>query len=269
MSAAQGLYNTGQGYNAPGFDTYVPMSAQTTAGLNNVWGLSQQGNPLAGQSMGAISGILSGDTANKYNQLYSSTDNPHFAAAVQGQSDQIANDVQRQFGGLGRTGSAADTGALTSQLGNFREQALSNQWQQNVANQRGILSDQVQGQLGAVAAAPGAYQQQYLPAEAMGRVGAAYEDLGQRQLQSRLDAFNTQQQSGWNRLNAYNQAIAGTGGAQTRFGSVQAPNNFFGGLLGGALGGASIGKQVGGTTGAGYGALAGGALGGLGSLFNF
>jgi hypothetical protein len=103
----------------------------------------------------------------------------------------------------------------------------------------------------------------------MGRVGAAYEDLGQRQLQSRLDAFNTQQQSGWNRLNAYNQAIAGTGGAQTRFGSVQAPNNVFGGLLGGALGGASIGKQVGGTTGAGYGALAGGALGGLGSLFNF
>ena len=108
-------------------------------------------------------------------------------------------------------------------------QALANNWNQNIANQRGILGDtsslygtyignqgnllnaQQAAQLDAVGAAPGAYQQQYLPAERMGQVGSAYEDLATRQLQSQLDKFNTNQQAGWNRLGAYNQNIGGHG----------------------------------------------------------
>ncbi len=243
MATAQNLLNSQSGFKAPTFDTWTPMSSQTQAGLGSIWDQAQGGNPLAGQSEGALSGILSGATNDKYNQLYdkagalgngmdakynqlySQTDNPHFASALQNQADLIGNDVQRQFSGLGRTGSAADSGALVDQIGKVRTQALSDNWNQNIANQRGILGDQgqnrnamignqqgilgqqQQGQLGAVAAAPGAYDQRFLPGRAMGQVGSAYDDLATRQLQAKVDKFNTNQNASWNRLNAYNAAI--------------------------------------------------------------
>jgi hypothetical protein len=279
MTNAQRLYNQGKGFNAPNFQTYVPFSAQTQGGLDQTWNLAQQGNPLAGSSMATVGGILAGGAQDqKYNQLYqqsagdyagqmgkmdqlySQAGNPYFEQATQIQADKTAADVQRQFGGLGRIGSAADTGALVDQIGNMRTQALSNNWNQNIANQRGILGDenslygnyvgnqgnllsgQTTGQLNAVGAAPGAYQQQYLPAERMGQVGQAYDDLATRTLQAKIDKFNTNQQAGWNRLGAYNQAISGTGGnspgfAQTK---VSQPTNWLGILSGAGLAGASI-----------------------------
>jgi hypothetical protein len=271
MQQAYGSLASGSGFNAPNFPTYVGMSPQTQVGLGSNWTASQGWNPLAGQSEGAISSILGGDINNKYNDLYSQAGNPYFEQAVQGQADRTAADVQRQFGGLGRIGSAADTGALVDQIGNMRTQALSNQWNANIANQTGILNAQTQGQLGAVGAAPGAYQQRFLPGNMQLQVGAQYDDLAQRQLQSQLDAFNTQQQSDWNRIGAYNGILGGSGatGFSTSTSKVAQPNNFFGNLLGGALGGASVGNQIGGASGAGLGALAGGGLGALSGLFNF
>ncbi len=258
MGQAKNLYQKKSGFNAPGFQTWAPMSAQTQGALGSIWGQAQGGNPLAGQSEAAISGILGGDTAQRYKDLYANADNTHFATAVQNQSDQIANDVQRQFSGLGRVGSAADTGALVDQLGRFREGALSDNWNQNVANQRGILGDMTQGQLGAVGAAPGAYQQRFAPGQAMGQVGAAFDDLRARQLQSRLDAFQTKQQAPWNRLNAYNAAIGGTGGTNGAFSTVKQPSNWLGGALGGALGGGKLAGIP--------GAIGGGIFGLLSSL---
>ncbi len=242
MKKAQALLNKGQGFKAPGFQTYTPMSAQTQTGLGSMWDAAQGANPLAGQSEGAISGILSGDTNSKYNDLFANSGNDAFAKNVQNQSDLIANDVQRQFSGLGRTGSAADTGALVSQLGDYRTKAMADNWNQNIANQRGILGDQTQGQLGAVAAAPGAYQQRFLPSQYQQQVGTAYDDLATRKLQSQVDRFNTNQQAPWQRLNAYNGAINGTGGSSTGFGSstVSTPFNLLGTLGGVALGGASL-----------------------------
>jgi len=247
MKQAQNLQKAGTGFNAPNFQTWSPYGAETKASLAGIQGIANQGNPLAGQSMGAISGILSGDINNKYNSLYANAGNPYFEQAVQGQSDQIANDVQRQFGGMGRIGSAADTGALTSQLGNFRSQALANQWNQNIANQRGILGDQSQGQLAAVAAAPGAYQQQYLPAERLGQVGAAWDDQQQRALQARIDKFNTNQQAPLNRLQFYNQQIGASGGTSPGFASqkVSSPTNWLGILAGTGLTAASIANSAG------------------------
>jgi hypothetical protein len=266
LQGAQSLYQSGAGFKAPNFQTYVPFSAQTTQALNMTQDIANQGNPLAGSSMATVGGMLAGGAQDKkYNQLYQQAGNPYFDQAVQNQADQTAADVQRQFGGLGRIGSAADTGALVSQIGNMRTQAMANNWNQNIANQRGILSDQSGNQLNAVGAAPGAYEQQYLPAQHLGQVGAAYEDLAQRQLQSRVDKFNTNQQSGWNRLNAYNSAVSGTNATQPGFASVQHPNNFFGGVLGGALGGASMFP-----TNPLAGAIGGGLLGGAANsgLFN-
>lgn len=244
MQQAKRLYNSGAGFKAPNFQTWTPMSAQTKGALGTMSGLAAGPNQLAGQSMGALSGILEGDINGKYNDLYAQSDNPHYEAATQIGADKIANDVQRQFSGLGRVGSAADTGALVDQIGNWREQALNNHWDQNIANQRGILGDQSQARLGAVAAAPGAYDSQFAPARIQAQVGSAYDDLRTRQIQSRLDKFNTGQQAGWNRLGAYQGALAGGGPQGTGQQTVTQPFNWAGALTGGALAGASIAKTL-------------------------
>jgi hypothetical protein len=96
-------------------------------------------------------------------------------------------------------------------------------------------------QLGAVAAAPGAYQQQYLPAERLGQVGLARESLAGRALQSRVDRYNTNQQAPFNQLQYYNQQIGATGGTSPGFGQqkVAQPTNWPGIIAGGVLAGAS------------------------------
>jgi hypothetical protein len=243
LKRAQDVYKGDVGFKAPDFQTYVPFSSQTQGSLDQVWNLAQQGNPLAGSSMATVGGMLAGGAQDqRYNQLYQQAGNPYYEQAVQGQVDKTAADVQRQFGGLGRIGSAADTGALTSQIGDVRQKALAEHWDQNVANQRGILGDQSYAQRTAVEAAPGAYQQQYLPAERMGQVGAAYDDRATRQLQSKIDKFNTWQQRPWNQLNAYNQAVSGTGATSPSFAQqkVSQPTNWLGILAGTGLTAASI-----------------------------
>jgi hypothetical protein len=265
MGRAQGLYNQRVGFKAPNFQTFVPFSGQTKGALSGMWNAAQGGNPLAGLSENALTGILSGDISGKYGDLLSGTDNPHWGAAVQNQSDQIANDVQRQFSGLGRMGSAADTGALVDQLGHFREQALSDHWDQNIANQRGILGDIVSSRMGAINASPGVYDQRFAPYERMAQVGSAYDDLASRQLQSRIDKFNTSQSAPWNRLQAYYGMVggpAGMGSSSTT--TVRSPSNWFGGLMSGAQTGAQLGTSTG--LGAGFGALGGGLLGLLSGL---
>ena len=147
-------------------------------------------------------------------QLYSQAGNPYFEQAVQQQADKTAADVQRQFGGLGRIGSAADTGALVDQIGNMRTQAMANNWNQNIANQRGILGDQSSlygnlhrqsgqilsgqagAQQGALAAAPGAYNQQFLPARAWARSERPTTIWRTRQLQSQIDTLQHQSAGG-------------------------------------------------------------------------
>ncbi len=246
MKQAQNLLNKGAGFKAPNFQTYTPMSSQTQAGLGSMWSQAQGANPLAAQSEGAVSGILGGDINNKYNDLYNNADNAHFAAATDAQATKIADEQARYYGDSGRFGSDVANTGMTKALGDFREQALSNQWNQNIANQRGILGDQSQGQLAAVAAAPGAYQQRFLPAQYQQQVGAAYDDQATRALQARVDKFNTNQQAPWQRLNAFNGAINGTGGSNPGFGSstVSTPFNVAGTLGGLALGGASIASNL-------------------------
>ncbi len=264
INHGQSLNRRKVGFNAPKFSTAAKQSAQTAHALSGMYGAAQGPNPLAGMSENAISGILGGATNDKYNQLFANADNTHFANAVQNQSDQIANDVQRQFSGLGRVGSAADSGALVDQIGRFREQALSDNWNQNIANQRGILGDQSQGQLSAVAAAPGAYDQRFAPYRIQGQVGSAIDANNQRMRDAQTNRFNTNQSAPWNRLNAQ---LGLTTGAGTGYGTTsqtsQDPSNPFGGALGGALGGASLFK---GSPFMGAGAIGGGLLGLLSGL---
>ncbi len=244
MGTASSLLKRGVGFKAPPGQTYVPMSSQTQAGLGSMWDQAQGGNPLADQSAGAVSGILGGDINNRYNDLYANADNAHFETATNNQATKIADEMARYYGDSGRFGSDVSNAGMVDAIGQFREKALSDNWNQNIANQRGILGDQTQAQLGAVAAAPGAYDQRFLPGRAMGQVGAAYDDLAARKLQSRMDKFNVNQQAGWNRLGAYNAAISGnTQGTGQSTATVSQPFNWFGTAAGLGLGAASLLKK--------------------------
>ncbi len=243
-SDAQSLYKSGAGFKAPNFQAYTPMSSQTQGALSGMYGQAQNAGPLSGFA----------DRMNTdYQGLLSGSSNAAFGQAVQSQSDQMLNDIQRQFGGMGRLGSAADTGALTTQLGNFRSQALASNWNQNIANQRGILGDMSQN-------LPAAWQAQMMPYQAQLGVGQAYDAQAQKALQARIDKFNTNQQSGWNRLGAYSGILSGVGNTATQAGLVKPPSNPLGGLLGGGLMGGQLGNSMGGYGGIGAGL---GALGGL------
>lgn len=236
MGQAQKLYQSGAGFQTPKFQTWNPFSSQTNQALSGMWNTAQGGNPLAGQSMDAISGILGGTPGS----------NPAFEAMLNDQSQQTANDVQRQFSGLGRIGSGADIGVLTDRIGALRNTAMANQYNTDIGQR-----------LQAIQAAPGAYQQQFLPYQEQAQVGQAYDTQNQQRLQSRIDKFNSITQAPWNRLNAYNGAIGGGSSAGSTTTTSQ-PSNPLGGILGGALGGGSLFGIP--------GAIGGGILGLLGSL---
>ena len=284
MNEAKKLYNSGSGFKAYSGPMVAPFSSQTKSALNALWNQSQGANPLANPAIKSVLGILGGDINQKFNnlysdigtkysnlgdiigstydKLYSQADNPHWAKAVQDQSDQISNDVQRQYSGLGRTGSGADTGALVDAIGRYRTGALSEHWDQNIANMRGILGDQTQGrlsalggwtqgrlgtlgaqqqgQLGAIAAAPGAYDLRFAPGRMRAQVGNAYDQQHQNVIDAKMRKFDINQQANWNRLNAYNTSIGAGNPAGTGTQTAYQPTNPLGGILGGALGGGSM-----------------------------
>ena len=240
MGAAKKLYTGGTGYRAYPGQMVAPFSRATRNALGGMYRAARGPNPLAAKSSGAVSGILGGATNQKYNDLYAGADNPHWAQAVQNQSDQIYNDVQRGYSGLGRAGSGADTNALVDAIGRYRTGALAEHWDRNIANQREILGDQVQGQLGAVAAAPGAYDQRFAPMRIRAQVGNARDQQMQNIINARMSRYQTNQQAPWNRLNAYNMAIGAGNPPGSGTKTESEPTNPLGGILGGALGGASL-----------------------------
>ena len=274
-SAAQGLYNTQSGFQAPPMkDLYTPFSASTQGALSGISNLAGQGDPLAGQSVSALSGILGSgggiSTGGQLQDLYNNSGNAAFAGAVQNQSDQLSKDIQAQYSGLGRYGSAADTGALATQLGNFRSNMESQNWNQNVANQAGILGQMgnvqqqnVANKMGAVAAAPGAYASQYAPYQMQAQVGAAQDAQNAAKRNAQLARFNATSGAPWARLGAYSGILNGNTQAAQGAGLVQTPNPF-GTALGGALSGGQIGNSV---MPGGIGAAVGAGIGGIGGLF--
>ncbi len=244
MGGAQGAFNRGAGFNAPPFETVAGQSGATTkalAGINQMAKADEANNPLT-TSFQTVNNILTGQggVGAKYNELYDQASNPYFETALKNQVDLTGNDVQRQFSGMGRTGSGADTNVLANQLGKLRTDAMSQNWNQNIANQRGILSDFTGAKEWAVGAAPGAYAQKYIPWQIQQGVGAQRDAYNQRALDAKTQAFNTQQQAPWNRLSAFSGLVGGgqLNGASTQ--TTTQPSNPIGGALGGALGGGSM-----------------------------
>lgn len=317
------LYGAGQEYhNGNDFmpypnSTVVPFSSQTTQALQGIQNQATSGNPLGQASFNSTLGMLNNggltpyqsqagaglaglagggqnpSAVGNYLQNYANGSNvnggsPEFKQALDFQSGNLTNDINRSFSNSGRFGSMANANEVVDRVGQMRNSAMANEIAREQGQQiqsAGMLSGEQQqgfgdrlssyGNLGGIGAqgsnqlaqftglSPSVYGQQYAPYQQLAGVGSQYEDLSTRTLQDQINRYYQTNQAPWTALSTYNGLINGMGGmGGTTTQTAQQPRNY-GAPLGGALGGAQLGSAFG-PWGAGIGAVGGGLLGLLG-----
>lgn len=234
---AMGLYNSGAGGNTYMGSTVADLSDTTMAGVNQ---LAQAGanwntagdNPVGGSAAAAnLAGMASGD--------YLRNGNPYFNAALQGQLDDTAAQVQSAFSGAGRYGSGANTGVLASKLGNIRSAALSDQFNRDTQNQitaTGMLDQQRNLGLDRVQQN---FQNRLAGAGATLQAGQVLDTQSQAKLLDEVQKWYAVDNKDWNRLAMLQAAAAGSAGNYGTQNSTQrTPVN-----IAGALGSIFSGKS--------------------------
>jgi hypothetical protein len=284
---AKGIYEQGTAFNPFPGSTVVPYDQRTIQSLNNQQALATGANPLVGATTGAVQGVLGGGGINSVAQpginaltQYASGQNVNggsqaFQQALDYQSGRTADDVNRQFSGMGRYGSGAHAGVLADRIGEMRNSAMAGEIARQEGQQlqaAGALGGLGQGAnanlLQGAALAPTADQFRYSGDERLAQIGSQYEDLAARNMQDQIERYYATQQAPLANLGAYSDFVSGVSrgyGTQTQV-SPKQNTSLAGGILGGALGGASIGSGIP-LIGTGLGALGGGILGALGSRF--
>jgi len=221
MAAIAGMRNAANNYNSPAINR---LATGQTASATNL------GDMASGKLVGH---------------------NPYFEDALQGQLDQTANSTMSQFSGAGRYGSAANTTALASSLGNIRSTALSNQYNQDVHNQLSAnqqIDAANQGQLNNLS---NLYQGQSNAERNALLGGQILDQNNQAKLDADWDKWNEQDNRGWRRLGLLQGAAAGSSGNYGTNTTTQResgnPLQTIGGIgatiLGGPIGGA-IGTRM-------------------------
>lgn len=218
---AQNAYNSGAGGNVYQGQTVAGLSGTTQAGINGV----QSAAGAYGNTPNALTNVLTGPTSAGANLSdmasgkYLQSGNPYFNQALQGQLDDTANQVQSQFSGAGRYGSGANTNALTSQLGNIRSSALSNQFNQDSQNMLAANSqidasrNNQQGTNTNTASALNSWNQGAIGAnQATIQAGQLQDQNYQSQLDANLTKFQAQDMEPWTRLGLLQSAAAGAAG---------------------------------------------------------
>ncbi|MDK4703900.1 tail fiber domain-containing protein [Rhizobium sp. CNPSo 4062] len=136
---------------------------------------------------------------------YLKNGNPYFNQALQGQLDNTAAQVQSQFSGSGRYGSAANTNALTTQLGNIRSNALYNQYNQDTQNMLAANN--------AIDSANSTnYQNQLAGNQAVISAGQLQDAAKQADLDAAQRKWTAEDNQGWTRLGLLQSAAAGSSG---------------------------------------------------------
>ena len=184
MEEAARLAEKNKGFGAYPEQAWTDYSAQTLSGLNTMEQLASAPNPFYQPNADFTSGLVAGaynpnanaqyatgiasgaqgqtalaqygtdiasgaqgiTTEADYRDLYDNT-NQYFNEALDTQSAALADDIARTFGGAS-FGSAASTGAVVDQVGDLRTQAMSDQYNTEMAFKAGLLGDisGVQGQ---------------------------------------------------------------------------------------------------------------------------
>ena len=242
-SEAQNLYNAGVGGNTYQGNTVNPLSDTTMAGINQLATAGANTNTAATRPL--YQGIGAAAVAPTYaeqnlqgmaNGSYLANGNPYFNAALQGQLDNTAADVQSQFSGAGRYGSGANTNALTTQLGNIRSNALMNQFNQDSSNMLAANNQMDASRLAglntglnATNAMSNQDQQQFTNAltgaQATQQAGQAIDTQGQKQLSDVISQFYANDNAPWNRLGLLQAAASGSAGNYgTQHGTSESSN---------------------------------------------
>jgi hypothetical protein len=259
---------------------YARERAFQEAAIGQLAGLSQQdlANRLAGAgalessmraSIGQQAGLFGQGAGFQQQNLAT-----QLAAAGAGESTRQAQLAQ-QAGLAGQLSNLEQQGFASQFLGaQGLQQAQAAALATQMAAAGGIGETQasdLQRQLAATQLAPSIYQQQLMPSQTLGQVGAAREAIAMQPLQEQMARFSFQQQQPISALQSYLSSVYGN--PMTAYGSQsqQMPqNNLMSGLAGagaGYLGGQALGSFLTNspfslTSPTAYG-LAGGAAGGL------
>lgn len=230
-----------------GARTPIPFSPQSEQALRMTEDRALAGNPAMQAAQGQLLGTIDGS--------FLSAGNPHFQAMadravqplVRNFTNAVAPGIDSAFSRAGRLGSGAYANAR-----NTAEETLA----EEMGSLTGALAyrnyqDERTAQQRAQAMAPQFAAQDYQDAQQLAGVGAARENLAERQAMSDYEHL------------ARFLGISGGnyGSASTSTQTAPVYSNPAASFLGGAIGGGGLGYQIGGPWGAGIGAIGGGLLG--------
>ena len=267
MSEAARLYGSDVGRNYYPGSTVVPFAPETKAALDLA---KAEGMNLAGDSNlynlagSALGGFASGAMPSSYSQLTPQAD--YLSDVRSGILSDVMGDISTQFGGMGRTGTspgaqqAAARGFTSGYAPIAAEQA---------SLERGRELESLESGLGrqfrAAGALPGLQDtmdaRRLAGISGISGVGSAYEDLAGRTLQDRINRYEFEQRSPYDRLNSFMSPLISIGSFQNPSYEYSGGGSRFGSALGGAGAGYQLGSQFG-----GMGGMFGTLLGGLGGL---
>jgi hypothetical protein len=280
LERAQSLFLTGQQPEFFPGQTYVSPSAATTESIAQQEAIARQQSPVLQQAQQAFQSSLGGIGQTAQGGFLNA--NPYQAQMMQAAtrpleqafSQQVLPGISSLFSKSGRLGSGAMERALGTAtegygraLGDITSNIAGTQYQQ----ERGLMQQAQLGQAALAQAAPSIYGQQFLPAQALGQVGAQQEAIAGLPLQEQMARFQFGQQLPYQQLQGYLSSVYGSPMGSYGTQTTQQPlyqnrtTGALGGALAGGLGGYALGQafpSLAGTLGSSYAAPAIGAIGG-------
>jgi hypothetical protein len=287
LERAQSLFLTGQQPEFFPGQTFVSPSAATTESIAQQEAIARQQSPVLQQAQEAFQSSLGGIGQTAQGGFLNA--NPFQAQMIQAAtrpleqafSQQVLPGISSLYSRSGRLGSGAMERALGTAsegfgraLGDITSNIAGSQFQQ----ERGLMQQAQLGQAALAQAAPSIYGQQFLPAQALGQVGAQQEAIAGMPLQEEMARFQFGQQLPYQQLQGYLSSVYGSPMGAYGTQTTQQPlyqnrtTGALGGALAGGLGGYALGQafpSIGSTLGSSFAAPALGAIGGglLGAFF--
>jgi hypothetical protein len=259
LAEAAKIYGSGVGSSYYPGSTVVPFAPETTAALDMAKGL---GTEMAGPSSlynmagNTLGGFASGSMPSAYSQLTPQAD--YLSDVRSSIGSDVMGNISTQFGGMGRTGTSpgaqqAAARGFANAYAPIAQSAAEAERARELQSRETALSRQFQ----AAGALPGLQDtmdaRRLAGISGISGVGSAYEDLAARELQDRINRFNFEQTSPYDRLSKFagfpfgaagfgmpttqyapsaNPLTSAFGLAQTGYGMFGAPGAIFGGLAG-------------------------------------
>ena len=271
LQRAQQLFLTGQGPQLFPGQMYVSPSEQTISALSQQEALARGAQPTlqaAQEAYRASLGQLGQTAAGGFLQGSPMQQRAIEAATrpiTQQFESQVLPGISSGFSRAGRYGSGAmqrAQSAATEAYGRALGDVGANIAYQDYTRERALQQQAQLAQSALAQAAPSFFQASFLPAQALGQVGAAREAIAAQPLQEQIQRFQYGQQLPYQQLQGYLSSIYGTPMGQSQAIVPQAQTNRLGQAIGlgtlGFLGGQALQGQFG-----QYAPVAGAALGGL------